>query len=144
MWPEVLSTLLERGAADAWLTPILMKKGSPAHTLSVLTHDGTRTGLREAILELTTTLGVREAAVVRSALDRSWRVVEVEGSQVRIKLGADADRIVQATPEFDDADRPARQRGVAVRQILREAEAAARTRGLFPSASWPVDVSARD
>ncbi|HEU5023382.1 MAG TPA: nickel pincer cofactor biosynthesis protein LarC, partial [Spirillospora sp.] len=56
-WPSVLSSLLEAGASDAWLVPILMKKGRPAHTLCVLCPPGRVDDLRGAVLRLTTTLG---------------------------------------------------------------------------------------
>jgi uncharacterized protein (TIGR00299 family) protein len=131
VWPSVLSALLRRGAADAWLTPILMKKGRPAHTLSVLSPPESRTELRHLVLTLTTTFGVREHQVARTTLGRAWRPVTVRGRSMRIKVSLDSDGLIRhATPELDDAVLVADDSGVALRQVLEEAAAAARSSGL--------------
>ena len=111
VWPTVLSALVQAGAADAWLVPILMKKGRPAHTLCVLTTGAELDALRAAVFALTPTLGVREAPVSRVALARDWRAVTLPGGEVRIKVGLRAGRVVQATPEFEDAAALAGARG---------------------------------
>ena len=60
LWPGVLADLMGGGASDAWLVPITMKKGRPAHTLCVLAHPSAAAGLRELILTRTSTIGVRQ------------------------------------------------------------------------------------
>lgn len=139
VWPDVLSRLMDAGAADAWLTPILMKKGRPAHTLSVLCDRSTRDALRELVFTLTSTFGIREYAVDRVALQRDWRTVAVASQSVRIKLSLDAAGLIRhATPELDDAVSAARVTGLPLRQVLDEANAAAEASYLRPGATPPV------
>ncbi len=136
LWPTVLSALLAAGAADAWLVPILMKKGRPAHTLCVLAAEAERAALRDAIFARTSTLGVRETPVSRVGWARGWRAVALPGGEVRVKVGLRAGRIAAATAEFEDAAALARTRGVPVRRVLDEAAAAADAAGLGPGAPW--------
>ena len=56
----MIAALLDAGASDAWLTPILMKKGRPAHTLSSWSPPTRADGVRAAIFRHTSTIGVRE------------------------------------------------------------------------------------
>jgi pyridinium-3,5-bisthiocarboxylic acid mononucleotide nickel chelatase len=132
VWPTVLASLLNAGAADAWLVPIVMKKGRPAHTLAVLTPVNRRDVLRRLIFELTSTIGVREVAVTRIALDRFWVPLPVAGGQVRLKVAHHGGEVLHATPEFDDAVEVAAERSVPVRRVLEEAVAAAEREGFVP------------
>jgi pyridinium-3,5-bisthiocarboxylic acid mononucleotide nickel chelatase len=132
VWPTVLASLLKAGAADAWLVPIVMKKGRPAHTLAVLTPVNRREVLRRLIFELTSTIGVREVAVTRIALDRFWVPLPVTGGQVRLKVAHRDGEVLHATPEFDDAAQVAARRSVPVRRVLEEAVAAAEREGFVP------------
>ncbi|MEQ3551404.1 nickel pincer cofactor biosynthesis protein LarC [Pseudonocardia nematodicida] len=138
LWPGVLAALLDRGAADAWLTPILMKKGRPAHTLHVLAAPELAGPLRAFVLRATSTLGVRETPVHRHALGRTWVPVPIDGAQIRIKLGTEGERIVHVAPEFDDVAALAAERGLPARRVLEAAVAAAESAGLRPGEPVPV------
>ena len=124
VWPTVLAALIDAGAADAWLTPILMKKGRPAHTLSVLGMSADVETLREKIFRLTSTIGVREAVVSRQALERGWVDVLVDRQPVAVKVAHREGVVVRATPEFEDVARVAAELDRPVQDVLAAAVAA--------------------
>lgn len=140
LWPGVLDRLLSAGAADAWLVPIVMKKGRPAHVLTVLSQPGLANRLQQVIIEHTSTLGVRQHAVTRSALARGWASVEVDGHPVRVKVGHDATGIRQVNPEFDDVSQVAGATGRSEREVLDRARSAARRDGLELGEAAPGDL----
>ncbi|MFC7495707.1 MULTISPECIES: nickel pincer cofactor biosynthesis protein LarC [unclassified Nocardioides] len=126
VWPAVIAALLEAGASDAWLTPILMKKGRPAHTLSALV-DAARAGaVRAEIFRQTTTIGLREQPLTKHALDREMVSVDVGGQVVAVKVARHDGVVVNAQPEYDDVVRAAGSLGRPVADVLAEATSLAR------------------
>jgi uncharacterized protein (TIGR00299 family) protein len=119
--PHLIDTLLDAGAHDAWLTPVVMKKGRPALVVSVLTPEELLDRISEIVFEETTTLGLRRSSVTREVLERSWVSIDVGGHAVRVKLGTRDGRIVTASPEHDDAQAAARATGMALRRVYAEA-----------------------
>jgi uncharacterized protein (DUF111 family) len=140
VWPTVLAALIDAGAADAWLTPILMKKGRPAHTLSVLGDVGRAGALRDRILQLTSTIGVRQTTVDRWALERGWVDVDVEGHAVPVKVAHRDAAILHATPEFEDVVALGAKLDRPVRVVLAAAVAAAERAGLATGGDVPADL----
>ncbi|MFI9029853.1 nickel pincer cofactor biosynthesis protein LarC [Streptomyces sp. NPDC053560] len=142
LWPGVLASLLAAGASDAWLVPILMKKGRPAHTLRVLAPRQRADALRDLIFRETSTIGVRESAVRKTALQRTWvRVTVADGAELPVKVAHRGGVIVRATPEFDDVAALAADRGLPTSTLLDAAIAAAVTAGLIPGAALPGGAS---
>ncbi len=137
LWPDVLARLLAAGADDAWLSPILMKKGRPAHTLSVLGPPERAAELRAVMVANTTTFGVRQSAWTKFALPRSWVDVTVEGVTVPVKIAHTDQIIVRATPEFDAVAGAAETLGRPVQDVLTAALAAAAASGLVPGSRLP-------
>jgi hypothetical protein len=126
LWPSILTRLLAAGASDAWLVPIVMKKGRPAFTLSVLVDDDVAAAVRRAMFSETSTIGLRETAVDKHALDRTEHTVDVHGHRVRVKAARLDGVVVNAQPEYEDVLAVATDLGLPVKAVMADAAAAAR------------------
>jgi len=125
LWPSVLAALFKAGASDAWLTPILMKKGRPAHTLSVLTTPEHADAVRRVVFTESSTIGLREHPVAKRALVREMRTVTVDGVDIAVKVALIDGEVANVAPEYDDVAAAAARLGRPVKAVLAAAVAAA-------------------
>ena len=112
------------GALDVWWTPITMKKGRPALTLSALADGATRDDVIAAILRETTTIGVRYAPRERMVLARRSVEVATRYGTIPIKLASRGADVVNAAPEYEACAAAAKQHGVPVKAVYAAALAA--------------------
>ena len=115
--PYVIESLLNAGAKDAWTTPIVMKKGRPAITLSVLTAPARQEQMIDILFKETTTLGIRVQAITRDVLERDLLEVEVEGFRIGVKRGHRAGEVLTVAPEYEDCAEAARKSGLPLKEI---------------------------
>jgi pyridinium-3,5-bisthiocarboxylic acid mononucleotide nickel chelatase len=123
--PDAVGRCYEAGALDVWTVPAQMKKGRPGFVLSALARPDAEAAVADALLRETSALGVRVSRLDRYELDREERTVEVEGSEVRIKVGLLAGRVVNVAPEHDDCAAVAKASGRSVKSVWAEALARA-------------------
>ena len=115
---HTISALLSAGAHDAWATPIVMKKGRPAHTVHALCDPALSARIVQVMVAETGTLGVRGTILERWPQARSERVVMVDGLEIRVKVTAGRVKV-----EHDDAVQVAAALGLPLREVLLRAEA---------------------
>jgi uncharacterized protein (TIGR00299 family) protein len=126
--PQVLAyvaeTALARGALDAMLTPVIMKKGRPGTLLTVLCNPADSAVLERLILTETSTLGVRIRQERRTCLERRQLPVATEYGEIRIKVGTLGGETMNAAPEYEDCRAAAAKHHVAIKQVQQAAIAA--------------------
>lgn len=117
-----IAKLLAAGCLDAWATPAVMKKNRPGWVLSALCSLGDVRKIERIIFTETTTFGVRRCTSARSKLRRGFETVETPYGPVRVKIGRCEDKVVTASPEFDDCLRAAEAHHVPVKEVMLAAE----------------------
>ncbi len=117
---HTVAALLAAGAQDAWITPIVMKKGRPAHTVHVLCDPAAADAVAAVLVAETGTLGLRASTVQRWPQARTEHTVDVDGQAVRVKLAAGRVKV-----EHDDAVAAAAALRLPLRTVLARAESLA-------------------
>lgn len=126
LWEPLLDRLLEAGAVDLFLTPVVMKRSRPGTVLTALCPPERVDDLCRVLFEESTTIGVRWSERRRAVLPRETATVTTADGTVRVKVSRLDGRVVTVTPEFADVVGLARDKGRPVREVLDRARAAAR------------------
>jgi len=125
MNPEHYELLVERlfeaGALDVYLTPIVMKRGRPATKVSAIVAATDRGNVEQALIENSTTFGVRVLPIERTKAGRDWETVATRWGEVRVKLKIWRGRVVDVAPEYADCVAIARESNAPLRLIYGEA-----------------------
>lgn len=111
-----IQLIMEAGALDATASPILMKKGRPAMSLSCLCTEANKEAVLNAVFRNTTTLGVREKRCRRHIMERHTVQIRTPLGSVQAKI-AQGYGINRVKPEFEDIAALARKHNLPMNEV---------------------------
>src|SRR3970282_108946 len=122
----LIERLLEAGALDVFLTPVIMKRSRPGIVLTALAEPSRVGELSTILFEESTTIGVRWTDYQRSRLERELVTLSTAYGPLSFKISRLGGKIVTVTPEFSEVTRIAKEKGLPVREVLDQARTDAR------------------
>lgn len=118
----LMNKLLESGAQDVFLVPIIMKKSRPAIQLKVLCTQDIQPKIEDLILHETTTLGLRSQQVLKSMLERQIKVIDTKYGPIRIKEAYSNGKLLKYKAEYDDCLKIANEKGISLSEVYSEVD----------------------
>ena len=121
---HVAQRLLELGARDAFVTPVLMKKGRPGVTVTALCDPGRVDDVAALLFRETSAIGLRVRHEERFELAREEARVRLPEGEVRLKVVTLPDGSRRARPEYESLAELARGSGANLEALAARALAA--------------------
>lgn len=108
-----IEQLMDAGALDAYLIPIIMKKSRPATMLCAIVAPSDEPAIVQRIFELTTTLGIRRNVCERYELSRSISQHDTRYGVFRVKISSGYG-VEKRKIEYDDLAAFAASEGISL------------------------------
>lgn len=121
----LLELLYEKGALEAYLTPIQAKKTRPGTLLTLLCEPADASSLASILFSESTTFGVRYHREARLKLKRKVIEVATDWGPVRVKVGTGEGKLMSVSPEFEDCRNIARSHKVPLKLVYDAAKESA-------------------
>ena len=118
---HLVDRLLEEGALDVSVSPILMKKNRPAHKITIIAPLLREQEITHTLFCESTTIGVRRTETERVVLERETEEIGTPWGKIRIKIARHGGEQVGASPEFEDLKRAAASSGLPLKELHRQA-----------------------
>jgi uncharacterized protein (TIGR00299 family) protein len=128
----LMDHLLAAGALDVSYTPIQMKKNRPAVMLTVICKVEEGEMMARLLLSESGTLGVRISQVQRLKAQRVFERIETPIGPLSVKIKRLGAQVVSATPEYEDCQRLALERGLTLEEVYEVARHVIETTLLRP------------
>ncbi len=120
LMPYLIEKVMDAGAVDAYVTPILMKKGRPGHLFTIAYPEVNEKEILDIVFTESTTIGLRKTKTARTKLKRKSYKVDTTYGEVQVKkimLPSGENRIL---PEYEECKRIAMKIGKPLIEIQKE------------------------
>jgi len=119
-YTHVMDLLLAAGAADVFISPVVMKKSRPGNVLSVLCEQDRVEKMKEILFTETTSIGLRQQGLKKHILRRELRMVNTKYGEVEVKRAYWNGRVVNEKPEFEQCRELAVKHGLSLEEVTKE------------------------
>jgi len=120
LYQSIIDKLLNEGALDVYLTPIIMKKGRPSIKISVLCMGAKLEKMKEVLFKETTTFGVRSFKVDKTMLQRNYTKVNTSYGEVTVKEAYYKGEKIKSKLEYEECKKIAEDRGISLREVYED------------------------
>ena len=109
--------LFKAGAADVFLSTIIMKKGRPGILLSVICEVESADSHKGIIFSESSSLGIRTLPFRKDTLVRSFEVLPTIYGDISVKRSFYNGKEVSCKPEYEDCRRIAAEKNIPVKEV---------------------------
>ncbi len=127
----LMDKLFEKGVLEAFYTPVLMKKNRLAQLLTVLCKEQEREFIETVIFKNSSTFGIRRSYNERTILEREEKIVNIDGIDIKIKIGKFEGKAIQTTIEYESVKEMIKKLNVSYNECLNIINKFLFTKGVF-------------
>jgi len=112
-----MEQLLEHGALDVFITPIIMKKSRPGNLLSVICSSNLSDNMKKIIFTNTSSIGIRETDIIKNNLKREIKKINTQLGEISVKFTFLDGEILHKKPEYNECKALAKQHNLTIKEV---------------------------